>query len=198
MLIYACSKNAGKVREFALAAQELGEAKISIEPLPGIGHIPAPEETGTTFEDNARLKATYYSQFTTDLVLADDSGLAVDALNGAPGVLSARYAGPDATDEQNNLLLLRDLGEVAYRTARFICVLAVARRGQVMTTAYGSVEGEILMEPRGGNGFGYDPLFFYPPFNRSFAELSPKQKFAVSHRGKALRELFGQLLSPIT
>jgi XTP/dITP diphosphohydrolase len=155
--------------------------------------IPAPKENGSTFEENAVLKALYYSRFTPELVLADDSGLSVDALNGRPGVLSARYAGPEATDEENNNLLLRDLAPNAHREARFICVLALARQLQLLRTEHGVVEGRILLAPRGCNGFGYDPLFWYPPLGRSFGELSPEEKFAVSHRGNAMRALWREL-----
>jgi XTP/dITP diphosphohydrolase len=139
------------------------------------------------------LKALYYSGFTSEIVMADDSGLTVDALNGAPGVLSARYAGPDATDKDNNNLLLRDLGTTVHREARFVCVVALARQGRVLTTQRGVVEGQILPEPQGKNGFGYDPLFFYPPFDRSFGELADQEKFSVSHRGNAIRALFREL-----
>jgi XTP/dITP diphosphohydrolase len=184
MILYACSSNPGKLREFALAAPG-----VPIEPLPHLPDIPAPDETGSTFEENARLKAVYYSAFTPELVFADDSGLEVDALAGAPGVHSARYAGPNATDAENNALLLEALANAARRSARFVCFLALARQGQVLQIFRGAVDGEILPAPRGAGGFGYDPLFFYPPFDCSFAELAPEQKFAVSHRGNALRAL---------
>ncbi len=194
LTIYACSTNPGKLREFALAAHAAGLADITIDPLPGLNReIPPPEENGTTFEENASAKAVYYSGFTPECVLADDSGLEVDALHGAPGIYSARYAGPAATDEDNNNLLLRDLGNESHREARFICVLALARGGRLVTTAHGVVEGDILPAPRGLGGFGYDPLFFYRPLHRSFAELTPEEKFAVSHRGKAVRALFERL-----
>lgn len=194
MTVYACSANAGKLREFALAARASGLTDIRIEPLPGLhGEILPPEENGTTFEENACAKAIYYSGFTPECVLADDSGLEVDALHGAPGVYSARYAGSAASDEDNNNLLLRDLGNESHREARFVCVLAVARGGRLLMTAHGVVEGEILPAPRGCGGFGYDPLFFYAPLERSFAELTPEEKFAVSHRGNALRTLFERL-----
>jgi XTP/dITP diphosphohydrolase len=153
-------------------------------------NIRPPEETGRTFEENATLKAVYYSHFTPEIVLADDSGLEVDVLGGAPGVRSARYSGPNATDEDNNNLLLHNLGSTTARSARFVCVVALARAGEILRTARGTVEGEILRTPRGANGFGYDPLFFYPPLNRSFAELTPDEKLSISHRGKALRTLF--------
>ncbi len=188
-VVYACSTNAGKLREFALSAPPF----YRIEPLPNLREVSPPEENGLTFAENASLKARYYSAFTSELVFADDSGLSVDALEGAPGVYSARFAGPDATDSANNTLLLDRLRGVAVRTARFVCVIALARRGQVIELFHGWVGGQILPEPRGENGFGYDPLFFYSPLGRSFAELSASEKFAVSHRGQALRSLFEYL-----
>jgi XTP/dITP diphosphohydrolase len=190
MILYACSMNPGKLREFALAAREARVAGLRIEPLPELRRIAPPDETGSTFEENARLKAAYYSGFTRELVFADDSGIEIDALDGAPGVYSARYAGPDATDAENNALLLREMEGVGERTARFVCVIALAREGQVIETVRGSVEGEILHAPRGEGGFGYDPLFFYPPRGCAFAELRAEEKLAVSHRGHALRALF--------
>jgi len=193
MRIYVCSKNSGKLKEFALAAKQARLADLTFEPLPDLDQIEAPGESGSTFEENATAKALYYSAFTSEIVLADDSGLRVDALNGAPGVRSARYAGPGASDEENNNLLLRDLGAAAHREARFLCVLALARQHRLMLTTRGVAEGTILIAPRGHNGFGYDPLFFYPPLNRSFAELSAEEKFSVSHRGNALRALFKKL-----
>src|SRR6185437_9326233 len=131
----------------------------------------------------------YYSGFTSELVFADDSGLEVDALDGAPGVYSARYAGPNATDADNNELLLQRLKPAGNRSARFVCVIAVARAGRILETFRGTVEGCILYQPRGDGGFGYDPLFFYPPFGQTLAEATPETKFSVSHRGKALRAM---------
>ena len=189
MIVYACSTNPGKLREFRLAAREFGAGNIVIEPLPGREKIDPPEETGATFEENAALKAAYYSGFTSELVFADDSGLEVDALDGAPGVYSARYAGPDATDADNNELLLQQLKAAEDRSARFVCVIAVAHKGRVLETFRGTVEGSILYQPRGHGGFGYDPLFFYPPFGQTLAEATPEAKFSVSHRGKALRAM---------
>lgn len=183
--LYACSSNRSKLAEFALAAGNT----VEIAPLPGIDRLTAPEENGATFKENAVFKAIYYSQFSTERVFADDSGLEVDALGGAPGVLSARFAGVSATDAQNNQLLVERLGERPDRAARFVTVLALAERGQLLATSSATAEGEILYAPRGKHGFGYDPLFFYPPFARSFAELSEEEKFAVSARGKALRAL---------
>lgn len=187
MKIYICSSNRGKLQEILLAAKG---TNFEIETLPNLENIAPPEETGRTFEENASLKALYYSRFTAEVVLADDSGLEVDALGGAPGVWSARYSGPDATDEANNSALLRNLGNTTARSARFVCVVALARADEILQTARGTIEGQILPAPQGTNGFGYDPLFFYPLLNRSFAELTPDEKLAVSHRGKALRALF--------
>lgn len=185
MLLYVCTTNPGKLRELKAAA----ESSFEVASLPQLATVRVPEETGSTFEENAVLKARYYSQFTDDLVLSDDSGLEVDALYGAPGVFSARFAGDGATDEDNNNLLLSRLGNVAVRSARFRCVVAVARTGDLICTAHGVVEGEILAAPRGDRGFGYDPLFFYPPLHRSFGELEAEEKLLVSHRGLAMRAL---------
>ncbi len=189
MIIYACSTNPGKLREFQLAARDSSTGNLIIEPLPGIERISPPQETGTTFEENAALKAAYYSGFASELVFADDSGLEVTALGGAPGVYSARYAGPNATDAANNDLLMRQLESIKDRSAQFVCVIAVARAGSILATFRGTVEGKILDQPRGDGGFGYDPLFFYPPFARTLAEATAEEKFSVSHRGQALRAM---------
>ena len=151
--------------------------------------IPVCDETGVTFEENAIQKALYYGAHTSGLLFAEDSGLEVDALGGEPGVYSARYAGPDATDEANNALVLKRLGSSAQRAGRFVCVIALVQAGQLVQTFRGTVEGEILTGPRGPNGFGYDPLFFYPPFGCSFGEIPAAQKQTVSHRGIALKLL---------
>lgn len=190
MKIYCATGNPGKLREFRLAGELLG---IDVEPLADLKSIPAPEEHGATFEENARLKAEYYSRFAPGPLFADDSGLEVDALGGEPGVYSARYAGPNATDEANNRLLLERLRGKTNRTGRFVCVIALAECGEVRRTFRGEVEGEILEEPRGPGGFGYDPLFYYPPFGCSFGEVDGPKKFDVSHRGEALRSLFEYL-----
>jgi XTP/dITP diphosphohydrolase len=126
-------------------------------------------------------------------LFADDSGLEVDALGGAPGVYSARFAGPGATDDANNRLLLEKMRGVGDRSARFVCVIALADGGRLRETFRGAVEGEILEEPRGPHGFGYDPLFYYPPFGCSFGEAAAERKLTVSHRGAALRALFQRL-----
>jgi XTP/dITP diphosphohydrolase len=193
--IYCATGNPGKLREFRLAGELLG---IDIEPLPNIKSIPAPEETGATFEDNARLKAEYYSRFAPGTLFADDSGLAVDALNGAPGVYSARYAGEHASDGENNRLLLERLAGITDRRARFVCVIALAEAGRTLQTFRGEVEGEILRAARGPAGFGYDPLFYYTPFGCSFGEVDGPRKFDVSHRGNALRALLSYLTSTLT
>jgi XTP/dITP diphosphohydrolase len=189
--IYCATGNPGKLREFRLAGELLG---IDFEPLADLKSVPAPEENGATFEDNARLKAEYYSGFAPGPLFADDSGLEVDALGGEPGVHSARYAGPHATDDANNRLLLERLGGERNRAGRFVCVIALADAGEVRQTFRGEVEGEILRQARGPGGFGYDPLFYYPPFGCSFGEVDGPKKFDVSHRGKALRELLKYLV----
>lgn len=160
-----------------------------VVPLPGLASIEPPEETGITFEENAVLKALYYSKHCDGYLFVDDSGLAVDALGGAPGVYSARFAGSHATDAANNQLLLEKMRGVSDRTARFVCVVALAKAGQLARTFRGEVEGRLLEAPRGVNGFGYDPLFFYPPFGCAFGEAPLKQKMEVSHRAQALRKM---------
>src|SRR6185436_14280832 len=140
-------------------------------------------------EENAIEKAVYYSRHAQGLLFAEDSGLEVDALGGAPGVRSARFAGEGARDEDNNRLLMEKLRGVVDRTARYVCAIAVARDGKALRTFRGEVEGRIVDEPRGVNGFGYDPYFYYPPFGMTFAEASPERKLEVSHRGRALAAL---------
>jgi XTP/dITP diphosphohydrolase len=189
-VLYLCSSNRGKLRELERVAEGSG---LEVELLPNLGSIAPPDEHGSTFEENASSKAIYYSGFTEEPVMADDSGLEVDALYGAPGVHSARYSGPDATDEDNINLLLANLGSATVRTARFVCVVALARNGALITTTRGHVDGEILRMPRGANGFGYDPVFYYPPLQRSFAELTADEKRAVSHRGRAMHGILKQI-----
>lgn len=189
MIVYCATSNRGKLREFQAASSGF----CSIEGLPGLREIPICEETGSTFEENAIEKAKYYGAYTPSLLFAEDSGLEVDALGGAPGVYSARYAGSDANDDANNRLLLEQLNGVVHRVARFVCVIALVEGGNLLHTFRGTVEGSILHEPRGEYGFGYDPLFYYGPFTRSFGETSPEQKQSVSHRGNALRQLLEYL-----
>ena len=151
------------------------------------------EETGLTFEENAIQKALYYSAFADGILFADDSGLEVEALNNAPGIYSARYAGSNATNQQNNDLLLQNMEGVTNRKARFVCVVALAKRGKLVQTFRGEVDGEILSAPSGTEGFGYDPLFYYPPFGKSFGEIPDDEKFSVSHRGIALISMLNYL-----
>lgn len=190
MIVYYATGNPGKLREFRLTAQQFA---IEIQELPGFAQLPPCEETGRTFEQNAVLKARYYGGHAPGLLFADDSGLEVDALDSAPGVISARYAGPGATDALNNALLIGNMRGRENRCARFVCVIALANRGELLRTFRGAVEGEILEAPRGSSGFGYDPLFYYPPYGRSLGEVSVEEKMAVSHRGKALTALFRYL-----
>jgi XTP/dITP diphosphohydrolase len=184
--LYCATTNPGKLREFRLAASRLGEGRFETTSLPGLEGIEPAEETGQTFEENAVQKALYYSRHTSGPLFADDSGLEVDALGGAPGVQSARFAGLGATDESNNRLLIERLRDAGNRTGRFVCVIALARQGKLLQTFRGAVEGRILDAPRGPGGFGYDPLFYYSPFGCTFAEVSAERKLTVSHRGLAL------------
>jgi XTP/dITP diphosphohydrolase len=198
--LYVASSNAGKLRDFAAAAAVFG---VEIAVLPRLAEIAAPIEDGSTFEANARLKAEAYSRARPGLlVLADDSGLEVDALGGAPGVRSARYAedaGFDPTDGEdadgrNNLYLLSQLrGHSRPWTARYRCVLALARDGVVLMTAAGAVEGEIIAEPHGSGGFGYDPLFWLAELGKTMAEIDLGTKQRLSHRGRALKELLDEM-----
>lgn len=188
MQLLCATGNAGKLREFRSIAAAAAK-NITIELLPDFKSIPTCVEDGATFGENAILKARHYGAHTTAPIFADDSGLVVDALNGEPGVYSARYSGPNATDESNNRLLLEKLAGIKDRTARFVCLIALVQRGQVLGLYSAAVEGEILEEPRGSGGFGYDPLFYYPPFGCTFGEASEEQKSEVSHRGLALRKM---------
>jgi XTP/dITP diphosphohydrolase len=197
--MYVATSNAGKLRDFAAAAGD-----VLLEPLPGLREIAAPEEDQPTFEGNARLKAVYYSRFAPgEWVVADDSGLEVDALEGAPGVRSARFAadagfraaGVSDSDTLNNLCLLQRMRDAApgQRTARYRCVLAAARAGVCLFTGEGTVEGEIVTEPRGEGGFGYDPFFHLPQLGKTMAEIDLGEKLRISHRGNALRDLLAQM-----
>jgi len=187
--IRCATSNPGKLREFRMATANLGFDNIEILPLDGLKSIAPPEEDGETFEENAIAKALYYSVFCEEPLFADDSGLEVDALGGQPGVYSARYAGPAATDRENNRLLLERLQGKADRTARFVCVIALAQRGKLLGTFRGAVEGRIIDEERGAHGFGYDPMFYYEPFGCTFGEAGDDRKMGVSHRGAALLAL---------
>jgi XTP/dITP diphosphohydrolase len=185
-VIVLATGNPGKVKECTAVLSPAGFTVIGIEALDDQTPV---DETGSTFEENARLKAEGYSRRTPHAVLADDSGLEVDALNGAPGVLSARYGGPDLTDPERCTRILAALADTEgdKRGARFRCVLALAKAGETLATFEGAVLGSILRAPRGTNGFGYDPIFFHPESGRAFAELTRAEKQLVSHRGIALR-----------
>lgn len=185
MKLYLASSNPGKLRDFG------GMAPLDVELLPGFAALEPVVEDGATFAENAAKKATNYSRQARALVLADDSGLEVAALGGAPGVHSARFAGRQGDDAANNRLLLERLAGVPRerRQAAFVCVLALAERGRLLATFTGRAEGFILEAPRGHHGFGYDPLFDSPAAGCAFAELTPEQKARFSHRGAAARQL---------
>ncbi len=186
------SANPGKLREYqALAAGSSGAPIVELALLPGVESFPKFDESAPTFAENAAGKALHYSRLAELPVMADDSGLVVPALDGAPGVHSARYAGPHASDADRVAKLLGELRArgVRDRTARFVCVIAVAQRGRMLAVVSDFVAGELLEAPRGTEGFGYDPIFFYAPLGRSFAELSREEKNQVSHRGKAARKI---------
>jgi len=193
--VLVATSNPGKLRDFAGAA---AASEIEITSVPNFASLPAVVEDGPTFEANARKKAEAYSRYVPgEIVLADDSGLEVDALEGAPGVHSARYAADEphladsnTEDQANNARLLRELKNVPLekRCARFVCVIAAARDGQIVGVFRGHADGVILDAPRGDNGFGYDPLFYFPRIGKTFAELSAKEKAQYSHRGAAFRE----------
>ena len=192
--LYCATGNSGKLREFRLAA---GHAPVAIELVPGFRELPPAIEDGATFEENAVRKALHYSRHVSGLLFADDSGLEVDALGGAPGVHSARFAGAEATDQANNRLLIEKLralpGGAFPFTARFVCRIALVEGGRLAGVYSGTVEGLILETTRGQGGFGYDPLFFYPPFGCTFGETDGARKFEVSHRGQALRAMLAAL-----
>jgi XTP/dITP diphosphohydrolase len=202
--LFVATTSAGKLADFREAAEEY---QIAIDPVPGLRTIPAPQEHGHTFEANAMTKAVYYSGFAPgEVVIADDSGLEVDALSGAPGVRSARFAAdsgltdsPDAndnTDVWNNIVLLQKLDGIPMdrRTARYRCVLAAARDGEVLLTSEGAIEGLILEAPHGTGGFGYDPLFYIQDLDQTMADLDISVKFAISHRGLAFADLLPRLV----
>lgn len=182
------SGNPGKLREYQVLAA--GHA-LELELLPGFAALPEFPENEPTFAENAAGKARYYSRHCAELVFADDSGLVVPALDGAPGVLSARYAGPGASSEARNAKLLGELRNLsgAERAAYFVCVIAAARQGRCEIVVSAKVDGEILDRARGSGGFGYDPVFFFPALGKSFAELNADEKNVHSHRGKAFRRL---------
>jgi XTP/dITP diphosphohydrolase len=188
MKLLLASQNPGKLAEMRLLVEGLPYRIVGPR---DVGIPESPDETGGTFLENARLKAVYYSRRSGLLTVADDSGLAVDALDGAPGLYSSRFGGEGASDADRNALLLSKLGGVPSerRGARFTNALALACDGQVLFETENSVEGRIADEPRGNGGFGYDPLFFYPPFGRTFGEVPRADKDRVSHRGQSFARL---------
>lgn len=188
--LYLASGNAGKLKEFRVLAQDAGR-NWDLDLLPGFVGIPEFEETAPTFAENAAGKAFYYSRHFEGIVFADDSGLVVPALGGAPGVLSARYAGPGASNEERIEKLLDEMKGLAgaQRRAYFVCVIAAVRNGRALAVVSEKVDGEILEATRGGGGFGYDPAFFFPPLGKTFAELGAEEKNGYSHRGKTFRRL---------
>jgi XTP/dITP diphosphohydrolase len=194
MKLLIATKNRGKVVEIR-GLLGLGTLKsvqvLALSDMPNIGE---PRETGKTFSENARIKAMHYASAHRVLCIADDSGLAVDALGGRPGVLSARYAGLNATDAQNNALLLDDLKPHPRPwKAAFICFAVCALPGRVIADATGHISGEILPAPRGTGGFGYDPVFLVEGTGKTMAELSTEEKNRISHRGQAIRKLISEL-----
>lgn len=192
------SFNPGKVAEVRAALESAG-LPVPVLAMKEVLGAPIHVEKGITFEENAIGKVIHYSRYGRDLTLTDDSGLCVDALDGAPGVLSARYGTPEKVDDavrwQYLLDAINDVPDHA-RTARFVCVLALGRWGRLVKTFRGEVHGTILRAPRGTGGFGYDPVFYHPPSGKSFAEMAPAEKDAVSHRGAALRMLVDYLKGP--
>ena len=192
--LIVATTNPGKVREIRGL---LGEVPVALRTLSDLPAIPAPEETGTTFEENARLKARYYAERTGALVVAEDSGLEIDAMDGAPGIQSARFGGEASTYAEKFRLIEEALAARADRprTARFVCALAMADPLGVRFEARGTVEGEIRFPPRGEGGFGYDPIFFYPPFGCTLAEAGARKQ-DVSHRAAAFRRLREVLTRP--
>ena len=186
--LVVATTNRGKLKEIALL---LDGAPVDLMTLADMPDVAAPEETGRTFAENARLKALYYAQYTGELTVAEDSGLEIDELDGAPGIHSARFGGVDSTYPEKFALIYDALRKkkAVGSPMRFVCALALVREGNVIFETRGTVEGEIAPEPRGTNGFGYDPIFFYPPFGCTLAEADEVRKAGVSHRGEAFRKL---------
>jgi XTP/dITP diphosphohydrolase len=198
--LFLASSNPGKLAEYSVLAQKAQpamavESRIQLELLPGFESLPPFEENAPTFAENAAGKALHYSRFVDGLVFADDSGLVVPALGGAPGVLSARYAGPGASSAKRNAKLLRELqGKTgAQRAAYFVCAIALAQPGRAKAIVTARSDGEILETPRGDRGFGYDPIFYVSELGKGFAEISAEEKIEHSHRGRAFRKLLAFL-----
>lgn len=183
--ILVATKNKHKIREISDILRDKAIVVSAFEELNLSDDI---KETGKTFEENACIKALYISKLTEDYVIADDSGLEVYALDGRPGVFSARFAGENATDDENNKKLLKELEGIQDRRARYICSIALAKNGKIIKVFTGELIGEIGYMPRGGNGFGYDPIFVLDN-GKTVAEISPEVKNSISHRGKALKKM---------
>ena len=194
--LIVASSNEGKVREYRALAASAGAA-VELTLVPNFAALPKFEEAANTFGENALRKALHHSHFAEGLVVADDSGLVVPALGGAPGVHSARYAGPDASDADRICKLLDAMRgkNGADRRARFVCVVALAERGEARGVLSASAEGELLDAPQGEGGFGYDPIFFFPDLGKTYAEISREEKNRHSHRGKAFRKALDFLVS---
>lgn len=190
LIIVIATRNNNKTKEIK---EYFKDSDIDFKDLNDFGPIPEVVEDGDTFEDNAYKKASFTARVLGFPAMADDSGLCVDALDGAPGVFSARFAGEDATDKERTAKILEELDGNENRDAYFECVISLAVPTGPALTYEGKCEGKITDEPRGENGFGYDPVFFYPGFNKTFAEASIEEKSHVSHRGKALKELKNEL-----
>jgi XTP/dITP diphosphohydrolase len=190
------SSNEGKVREYGVLAASAG-ASLDLVLIPNFEALPKFDEAAETFAENAVGKALHYSRLSEGLVIADDSGLVVPALGGAPGVRSARYAGPGASDADRIRKLLDAMcgKKEGDRRARFVCVVALAERGEARGIFSASAEGELLDAPRGEGGFGYDPIFFFPVLGKTFAEISREEKNRYSHRGKTFRKALDFLAS---
>jgi len=196
--LFLASSNPGKLAEYwALGAAAAKSLPIELALLPDFDRLPAFEESAPTFAENAAGKALHYSLRADELVFADDSGLVVPAIGGAPGIHSARYAGPQATNAQRIEKLLGELRgkSGSTRAGYFVCAIALAERGRVKAIVTGRVDGEILEAPRGSGGFGYDPVFYFPALGKSFAEIPGEEKNLLSHRGKAFRRLLAALPS---
>jgi len=189
-IIVLATRNKGKTREIKALLKEF---PIDIKNLDDFGPIPDVIEDGKTFDDNAYKKAAFTAKILGYPAMADDSGLCVEALDGAPGVYSARYAGENATDADNVKKMLTDLDGIENRNAAFQCVISIAVPTGAALTYEGECKGILTKEPMGDNGFGYDPLFFYPDFNKTFAQLTLEEKGQVSHRGKALKEIANEV-----
>jgi XTP/dITP diphosphohydrolase len=193
--LFVASSNPGKLREYRTLAEPAG-ASVNLEFLPNFDSLPPFDEIWPTFAENAAGKALHYSRLASGIVIADDSGIVVPALGGAPGVHSARYAGPNASDADRIRKLLSEMRgkKNAERRARFVCVVVVAEAGNMRGVFSASAEGMLLEEPRGENGFGYDPVFFFPPLGKTFAEISRAEKNLHSHRGKAFHKALDFLI----